>query len=87
MNEPGEIYWNNDGCARVLRRVQLFVTPCTVAGQALLSMGLSRLEYWSGLPFPPPWDLSDSGIEPASPASPALAGGFFATESLGKSQQ
>ena len=60
MNEPGEIYWNNNGCARVLRSVQLFVTPCTVAGQALLSMGLSRLEYWCGLPFPPPWDLSDS---------------------------
>ena len=63
------------------------MTPCTVAGQALLSMGLSRLEYWSGLAFPTPWDLSDSGIESASPASPALAGGFFTTESLGKSQQ
>ena len=50
-------------------------------------MGLSRLAYWSGLAFPTPWDLSDSGIESASPASPALAGGFFTTESLGKSQQ
>ena len=60
------------------------MTPCTVAGQAVLSMGLSRLEYWSGLPFPPPRDLSDSGIESASPA---LAGGFFTTESFGKSQQ
>ena len=39
------------------------------------------LTYWSGLPFPPPGDLPDPGIEPASPA---LAGGFFTTEPLGK---
>ena len=38
-------------------RVQLFVTPWTVAPQAPLSMGFSRQEYWSGLPFPPPGDL------------------------------
>ena len=38
-------------------------------------MGFSRQEYWSGLPFPPPGDLSDPGIEPASLESPALAGG------------
>ena len=37
-------------------------------------------EYWRGLPFPPPGDLPDPGIEPISPASPALAGGFFSTE-------
>ena len=37
-----------------------------------LSMGFSRQEYWSGLPFPSAGDLSDSGIEPSSPASPAL---------------
>jgi len=42
-------------------------------------MGLSRQEYWSGLPFPPPGDLPDPGIQPASLASPALAGGFFTT--------
>ena len=41
-------------------------------------------EYWSGLPFPPPGDLPDPGIEPASSVSPALAGGFFTTEPLQK---
>ena len=59
--------------------VQLFATPCTVAGQAPLSMGFSRQEYWSGLQFPSPRDLPDPGIEPASVISPALAGGFFTT--------
>ena len=49
----------------------------TIAHQALLSMGFSRKEYWSGLPCAPPGDLSDSVIKPASPMSPALAGGFF----------
>ena len=43
-------------------------------------MGFSRQEYWSGLPLPPPGDLPKQGIEPASPASPALAGRFFTTE-------
>ena len=47
-----------------------FVTPWTVAHQAPLSMGFSRQEYWSGLPFPSPGDLPDPGIEPESPASP-----------------
>ena len=47
-----------------------FVTPWTVAPQAPLSMGFSRQEYWSGLPFPPPRDLPDPGIEPGSPESP-----------------
>ena len=49
-------------------RVQLFVTPWTVACQAPLSMGFSRQEYWSGLPFPSPGDLSKPEIEPGSPA-------------------
>ena len=44
----------------------------TVAHQAPLSLGLSRQEYWSGLPCPPPGDLPNPGIEPASPATPAL---------------
>ena len=52
--------------------VQLFVTLWTVALQAPLSMGFSRQEYWSGLSCPPPWDLSDPGIKPVSPAAPAL---------------
>jgi len=42
-------------------------------------MGFSRQESWSGLPFPPPGDLPNPGIEPASFISPALAGGFFTT--------
>ena len=50
---------------------RLFATPWTAALQAHLSMGLSRQEYWSGLPFPPPGDLPDPGIEPMSPVAPA----------------
>ena len=65
--------------AQVLGRVQLFVTPWTVALQAPLSKEFSRQEYWSGLPFPPPGDLLNPGIKPESLASPALAGGFFTT--------
>ena len=53
--------------------VQLFVTLWTVAHQALLSMGVSRQEYWSGLPSPPPGDLPNPGIEPLSLMSSALA--------------
>ena len=48
-------------------RVRLFRTPWTVACQAPLSMGFSRQEYWSELPFPSPGDLPDAGIEPWSP--------------------
>ena len=47
-------------------------------------MELSRKEYWSGLPFPPPRYLPEPGIEPASLASSALAGGFFTTATSGK---
>jgi len=50
-----------------------YVTPWTVARQALLSMGFFRQEYWSGLPFPSPGDLSDPGIEPQSAALQADA--------------
>ena len=49
-------------------RVCLFATPWTVAHQAPRSMGFSRHEYWSGLPFPSPGDLPYAGIEPGSPA-------------------
>ena len=59
-------------------------TPWTVARQALLSIEFSRQEYWSGLPFLPLGDLPDSGMEPMSPVSSALAGGFFTTEPPGK---
>ena len=59
----------------------VLVTWWSVAYQASLSMGFSRQEHWSGLPFPPQGDLPDPGIEPASPA---LAGGFFTTDPPGK---
>ena len=52
---------------KLLSRVQLFATLWTVAHQALSSMGFSRQEYWSGLPFPSPEGLPDPGIEPGSP--------------------
>ena len=65
-------------------RVQLFVTLCTVAFQAPLSMGFSKQEYWSQLPFPPPGDLPNPGIEPASLTSPALAARFFTTSTTWK---
>ena len=51
-----------------LSHVRLFATSWTVVYQAPLSMGFSRQEYWSGLPFPSPGDLPDPGIEPGSPA-------------------
>ena len=60
------------------------VTPWTVAHQALLSVGFTRQEYWSGFPFSPPGDLLDPGIEPAYLGAPALAGIFFTTEPVGK---
>ena len=55
-------------CAQLLSCVWLFVVPWTVAHQASLFMEFSRQEYWSGLPFPPPGNLPDPGIIPASPA-------------------
>ena len=61
----------------MLSRVQLFVTPWTIAHQASLSMGFSRQEYWSGLPNPPPGSLPYPGIEVMSLMSPALSGRFF----------
>ena len=60
------------------------VTPWTVTRQAPLSMGCPRQEYWSRLPFPPPGDLPNPRIIPASPVSSALAGRFFPIEQPGK---
>ena len=54
--------------AKSLSRVRLFETPWTVAYQAPPSMGFSRQEYWSGVPFPSPGDLPDPGIRPGCPA-------------------
>src|SRR5574337_279926 len=69
-------------CVRVHACTQLCPTLCDswiVAQQAPPSMGFSKQEYYSELPFPTPGDLPDPGIEPTSLASPALAGGFFTT--------
>ena len=63
-------------------RVRLCATPWTAACQASLSMGFSRQGYWSGMPFPPPGDLPDPRIEPASLVAPALAGRIFTANSL-----
>ena len=65
-------------------RVQLFVTPRTVAHQSPLSVGFSRQEYWRGLSFPPPGNLPNPRIEPTSFPSPELAGGFFTTSASWK---
>ena len=62
-------------------RVQLFATLWTVACQSPLSMGFSRQEYWSGLPFPPPGDLPDPGIDHGSPT---LQAGSLPSEPQGK---
>ena len=67
-----------------LSRVRLFATPRTVTYQVPPSMGFSRQEYWSGLPFPSPGDLPDPGIEPGSPALQADA---LTSEPPGKPQR
>ena len=64
--------------------VQLSVTPWIVAHQAPLSMAFPREEYQSGLPFSPPGDLTDPGIEPVSPMAPALSEKFFTAEPQGE---
>ena len=65
--------------AQLLSHVWLFA-----ARQAPLSMGFSRQEHWSGLPFPFPGDLPKPGIKPKSPVAPELTGRFLTTEPLGK---
>ena len=67
--------------------VQFLANLWTVAHQAPLSLGFLRQEYWRWLPFPPPGDLPDPGMELTTPASPALAGKFFTTEPSGKPKQ
>ena len=74
-------------CAKLLQSCPTVCVLWTVAGQAPRSMGFSRQEYWSGLPFPPTGDLPDPGIEPASPGAPTLAGRFSTAEPLGKPLQ
>ena len=65
-------------------RVLLFETLWTVSHQAPLSMGFSKQEYWSRLPFFPPGDLPEPGIKSVSLMSPDLSGSFFTTASPGK---
>ena len=72
--QPGQCW---EHACSLTRHIQLFATPWTVARQAPLSMGFSRQEYQSGLPFPPPGDLPNPGIKRMSPV---LAGGFCITE-------
>ena len=68
------------GGGLVTKSCPTLATPWTIARQAPLSMGFSRQEYWSGLPFPSPGDPPNPGIEPQSPALQVLyciAGRFF----------
>ena len=65
----------------LLTCAQLFATPWTIDCQAPLSMGFSRQEYWSGLPFLSPGYLPDPGIEPGSPVSQVDS---FTAKPLGK---
>ena len=75
-------------CVLILfSHVQLFMTLWVIVYQAPLSMVFSRSEYWSGLPCPPPGDLPNSGIEPASLLSPALAGRLLPLVPPGKLSQ
>ena len=68
----------------MLSRIWLLQPLWTVICHVPLSMGFARQEHWSGLPIPPQEDLPDPRLEPAFPASPVLAGGFFITESPAK---
>ena len=79
-------------CARAhvlshFSRVRFFATLWTVTRQASLSMGFSRQEHRSGLPYPPPGDLPGPGIERASLMSPAVAGVFFTTRATWEAQR
>ena len=67
---PGESLVRGSGGGLVFIKVlsRSFESPWAVARQAPWSMGFSRREYWSGLPFPSPGDLPDPGMEPGSPA-------------------
>ena len=67
VQSPSTVTFKVKVKVKSLSRVQLFATLWTVAYQAPLSMGFSRQEYWSGVPFPSPGDLPDTGIKPRSP--------------------
>ena len=82
-NEPGTLH--NPLLYRASRNKGNLLL--TVAHQAPLSMGFSRPECWSGLPFPPPGDLLHAGTEPESPASPALQAGSSPAEPSGEARR
>ena len=78
-----EVMWRSAAAGFfVAQSSRLFMTLQAVAHQTPLPVGFSRQEYWGGLPFPTPVDLPAPGIEPVSPAAPALARGVFTTEPL-----
>ena len=77
-----QFLWFSNKKVKLFSRVQLFATLWIVTHQAPLSVGFSRQEYWSGLPFPSPGDLSNPGIEPRSPTLQADA---LTSEPPGKS--
>ena len=72
--------WSPDWCS-VAKQCLTLLRP---HGQAPLSMGFPRQEYWSGLPCPPPGDLPDPGIEPTFLTTPSLADRLFASSTTGK---
>ena len=72
--------------AKSLQSCPTLCDPMDYSHQALLFMGVSRQEDWSGLPWPPPGDLPDPGIEPRSFMSPALADGCFITSATWETQ-
>ena len=85
---PGKL--QEDICVCVLGHcscVWLSAPPWTAVCQALLSMGFSRQEDWSGLTCPPPGDLPDPGIESMPLIAPALAGGFFTISATWEAQE
>ena len=82
IRKPTEMHDHKEWCEVVTAVSQFFETLWTIAHQASLSKGFSSQEYLSGLPFPPPGDLPDSGIEPASLTSPVLADGSFTTSTI-----
>ena len=78
LSQPPEEAWPTTIYVRHAH-ARVFATPWTIARQAPLSVGIFRLEYWSGLPLPPPGNLPNPRTEPISPASPAPSDGFFTT--------
>ena len=85
QDKSAEHFWPSRACGLShFNHVQLFAIQWTAALQTPQSMGFSRQEHWSGLPFPSPGDLSNPGIKPTSLTSPALAVGSLLLVPPGK---